>query len=685
MPRFAPVTMIESGRFVELPTVGTLPVTRVCGRRRSSLVIAFVAALAAALPLRAALAPLTLVEDGRPRAVIVVPAEGMPADRVLARAKDVRTHAAALATAELVEYLQKSTGAVVSVQLEGAPVDTAKFPVRIYLGACAENGRLVSAKPLQPEEYVIRTTPTTLHLFGGDTTSGGTNCAGTLNAVYTFLGDAMGVRWLFPGALGEVVPRRTTLAIATLDRREQPPVAKRKIRDAALTREQIFAPLLKQWGVPMDEWKRTFSLEVNGPWFRRQRLGARVEIEGGHSYGGYYEKYAKDHPDFFALQPDGTRQQVPVRERLCVSNPELWDFVARLRIEELKADPTRQTISIAPNDGGANKFCMCDRCRSWDPPEAPKVTKNTALIDPATRKPFPEYPSLSDRYFRYFNEVARRVRAELPDRSVVTYAYSVYRTPPVRVKQLEPNLIVGYVGLKLADIDAWSKVAPKLVIRPNELGPMIELGLPRNAAPFLAHAVKYAVEHHAIAFDFDNCHGNWGGHGLDYYVLAQSLWNPDLNVREVIADYCRAAYGPGAPAMLRYFGQLENITDAVRADDKMVARGTEANRLLRYYTPAALGDLEAAVAEARRAIGTTDASCLARLAMTEDSLKYARLLTSLLEASTGANYRKSKLHQERLALVTDFMKETVLTQSIASMHSLRYLRIALANGELEDQ
>jgi hypothetical protein len=38
-----------------------------------------------------------------------------------------------------------------------------------------------------------------------------------------------------------------------------------------------------------------------------------------------------------------------------VSNPELWDFVARLRIDALKADPTRQTISIAPNDGGANK------------------------------------------------------------------------------------------------------------------------------------------------------------------------------------------------------------------------------------------------------------------------------------------------------------------------------------------
>lgn len=653
-------------------------------RSIANLIAVCLAALSL-LALRAPAAPLTLVENGRARAIIVVARDGMPPERTLTRAKEARTHSAAVATVELVDYLQKSTGATVSVQLEGTPIDAAKYPVRIYLGGCAENLRLTAAKPLQPEEFILRATSDALHIFGGDQTAGGAVCSGTLDAVYTFLADYAGVRWLFPGELGEVVPHRTTLTVAELDRREQPPVAKRKIRDVALTREQIFAPFLEQWGIGMDEWKKTFSGEANGPWFRRQRLGARIEIEGGHSYAGYYEKYAQDHPDFFAQQPDGTRQQVPVRERLCVSNPGLWDLVARLRIDALKADPSRQTISIAPNDGGANKFCMCDRCRSWDPLNAPKLANNAALIDPATKKPFPEYPSLSDRYYRYFNEVARRVRAELPDRYLVTYAYSVYRTPPVTLQQLEPNLIVCYAGLNLADIDAWSKVAPKLVIRPNDLGPMIELGLPRNSAPFLARAVKFSVDHHAIGFDFDNCHGNWGGHGLDYYVLAQALWNPELNVRNVIADYCRAAYGPGASAMLAYFNQLAAITDAVRADDKMVARGAEASRLLLYYTPSALDRLEGAVADAKRAVGATDGACLARLAMTEDSLKYARLLTSLLETSTGPNYRKSKLHQERLALVTEFLKQKALTQSIASLHSLRYLRIALSKGEREDQ
>jgi len=163
--------------------------------------------------------------------------------------------------------------------------------------------------------------------------------------------------------------------------------------------------------------------------------------------------------------------------------------------------------------------------------------RGEAIIFMTPRHDFPEYPALSDRVFTFFNESAKRACAEMPDRSLVAYAYSVYRTPPARLKALEPNLIVGYVGLDLEAIDAWSKIAPKLYIRPNDLGPAIDLGMPRNHAAYLAEAVKFCVEHHAIGFDFDNCQGNWRGHGLDYYVLGKALWNPDLNARAIIAIY----------------------------------------------------------------------------------------------------------------------------------------------------
>jgi hypothetical protein len=322
---------------------------------------------------------------------------------------------------------------------------------------------------------------------------------------------------------------------------------------------------------------------------------------------------------------------------------------------------------------------MCEACRALDPAEAPKILRDSQLIDPATKQPFAEYPALSDRVFTFFNEIAARVGKEMPDRDLVAYAYSVYRSVPVKVKQLQPNLIVGYVGLDLAEIEAWSKIAPKLFIRPNDLGPAVDLGMPRNYAAWFAQAVKFGVEHKAIGFDFDNGHGNWSAHGLDYYVLSKALWNPDLDVRATIADYCRAAYGAAAGAMHQYHDALEKISDAVRSDKELGVRSPKAARLRRYYSHEALTNLESHL-RAAQALQANDPGVKARIQMAADAVKYARLVTSLLAV---ARNKKSPILAERLAAVEAHLATKVLTPDLAPLHSHRYLRMALSHAERE--
>jgi hypothetical protein len=322
---------------------------------------------------------------------------------------------------------------------------------------------------------------------------------------------------------------------------------------------------------------------------------------------------------------------------------------------------------------------MCEACRALDPAEAPKILRDSQLIDPATKQPFAEYPALSDRVFTFFNEIAARVGKEMPDRDLVAYAYSVYRSVPVKVKQLQPNLIVGYVGLDLAEIEAWSKIAPKLFIRPNDLGPAVDLGMPRNYAAWFAQAVKFGVEHKAIGFDFDNGHGNWSAHGLDYYVLSKALWNPDLDVRATIADYCRAAYGAAAGAMHQYHDALEKISDAVRNDEELGVRSPKAVRLRRYYSDEALTNLETHL-HAAQALQADDPGVKARIQMAADAVKYARLVTSLLAV---ARNKKSPILAERLAAVEAHLATKVLTPELAPLHSHRYLRMALSYAERE--
>jgi hypothetical protein len=627
-------------------------------------------------------ATVRLVAEGRPLAIIVVPdAAALAASRPVTR-WNTPTAATALAALELAEYVEKCTGVRLPIVGESQP--PAALPVRIHLGAVRANTTRFAARPPAPEEFIVETVAEALHVFGGDTAPGGLSCLGTLYGVYALLEEQLGVRWLFPGENGEVVPRRATLTLPALARREQPRVAKRRIRNVAVSREDTYAPVLREWGVALEDWKRVHGPEATGAWFRRQRLGERLAIEGGHSYAGWWEKYGATHPGIFAQQPDGTRRQTPPREQFCVSNPALWDLVAQRRIEEFAADPSRRSLSIAPNDGGRNTFCLCERCRAWDPPQAPKIANHPMLIDPATRRPYPEYLALSDRYFRYFNEVARRVGTALPDRMLVCYAYSAYRTPPVALERLEPNLIVGYVGLDPDDIAAWSRLASRLYVRPNDLGPAIDLGLPRNLAPWLARTVKFAVERRAIAFDFDNCHGNWGGHGLDYYVLARALWNPDLDVAATIADYCHAAYGPAAPVMQRYFDRLERISDGVRTIRASNARSPQSWRILDHYTPAALDELAQLIDAARATCGPHDAAPLARIELAAATLHHARLTSALLTTVRRGD-KTSPAYRQLLDQVVQHLRGKLLTPAVASLHTHRYLRIALAYAAREEE
>lgn len=619
---------------------------------------------------------VVVINDGEPGVIIVVPDQFAKASQLPASRLTHESVSVALAAVELADYLGKAGGKRPSLFAESAP--EAQQGNRIFVGLCQATIPVVT-DPLLPEELLVLTRGSDLHLVGGDLAPGERPCHGTLYAVYDFLEKEVGVRWLFPGEHGEVVPQHRRLLLSDLNRRYQPPVAKRKVRNVAVSREETFRPLLEKWGIPLADWKTAHGPATTGPWFVRQRLGARIELDGGHAYDGWYETYGKTHPEWFALQPDGTRHQKLPRERLCKSNPALWDEIARVLVEEFKADPKKRTASLAPNDGGANKFCLCDACRSLDPPEAPKLSNDSQLVDPATGRPFPEYPSLSDRVFTFFNEVAKRVRTEMPDRDLVCYAYSVYRSVPVRVKSLEPNLIVGYVGLKRDEIEAWARIAPRLYIRPNDLGPAIDLGLPRNHAAWFAESVRHCVDHRAVGFDFDNCHGNWSAHGLDYYVLCKALWDPDIDVEATIDDYCRAAYGPAAAVMREYHDLLAKVSEAVRSDPQLVARSPHATRLRLHYNKDVLATLERLLAKAK-AIQGDDPGIGARIAMADGAVEHARLVTSLLEV---AHEKETPVFAERLDAVEANLRGKLLTPELASLHSHRYLRMALSHAERE--
>ncbi|HID06438.1 MAG TPA: DUF4838 domain-containing protein, partial [Armatimonadetes bacterium] len=55
---------------------------------------------------------------------------------------------------------------------------------------------------------------------------------------------------------------------------------------------------------------------------------------------------------------------------------------------------------------------------------------------------------------------------------------------------------------------------------------------------------------------------NWGT-SLNYYVMARLLWNPKHNVDDLIAEYCRAAYGDASDAMVHFTNAYEHACIAM--------------------------------------------------------------------------------------------------------------------------
>ena len=405
-----------------------------------------------------------------------------------------------------------------------------------------------------------------------------------------------------------------------------------------------------------------------------------MEFEFGHSFGGWCDKYHAKYPDIFAMQPNGTRTNSSTRERLCVSNPLLWDLVAQERIAELRANPGLAGVSICPNDGGGgNKFCCCEHCRALDSAEAQEMYKKNPKVGqgPGGEGPF---PPLSDRYFRFFNEVAKRVKAAMPDRYVDCYAYSAYHSPPSF--KIEDNVVVGYVGPNTyandemrnkarADVLAFGKKAKHLMLRPNLLAN--PLGLPIIYVHKLSEDMRLFADHGLRLTDFASCLGNWGTQGLDYYVLAKLLWDPYAEVDPIIDDYCRAAYGPGAEAVKDYYRRTEALTDKIAATSPDYNAD---NTLTDHFTDAALADLQSPLDKAIAAIGASDPAALERVRLLTSGLEYARQTRRLFRAAADVREGKSSPEQfEKVkGEVLAFYKPLALSWAVSADQNYRKMR-----------
>ncbi len=631
-------------------------------------------------------AALTFAQNGQPTAVIV-----------LLQAPSSAAQEAAELLQRVFKAMSGATLPIVSekdVQAKGAAgfeVGGQSYNSLIALGATqlAEKAG-INTDGLALDGYRLQTQGNVLFLVGQDRaprlgkdgqplrisnngTLGYVHATGTRNGAYGLLERHFGCRWLWPAeAGGEVLPARNELILQPLHETDQPAMAQRLIRNYyPENRVNAYGRRQQQGALPMLGRSYTSLLDKSknsADWFKAQRLGQSVEMNLGHAFSGYWKQYGQTHPEWFALQADGTRNQARLAttsgyERLDKTNPELINFIAQEIIAKFDADPDLKSASVCPNDGSYPSFCLCEVCRLLDPPQGDKI--GFSIIGQDGKAQRISYPSLSDRHVTFYSRIAEIVGKKHPDRLLGAYAYSVYNTPPLYAK-LAPNVFISYVGLSYVNDtqrerdrkswESWANTAGKVQLRHNSL--LGANGIPALFTHKLSEDIKRTYETGMIGMDFDSLTHNWAGRGLNYYILAKLAWDPSLDVDALTKDYCDSGFGPASPAIQQYFARLEAITSelaqktgaAARSEDGIDAISLRGmlGMVARTYTPEKLGELKALLNTAKIQAGN-DAAVQKRIVFLEQALRYADVETAALRAYfASASPDKKQRVQEAL-------------------------------------
>jgi tetratricopeptide (TPR) repeat protein len=461
------------------------------------------------------------------------------------------------AVQELKFHVKLVTGAALPV-VTGAP-PAGKFP--LYVGVVPAD----DAKPLGTDEARYEITPAGVWLYGHDVIKGKhrsgsseevalahDNEAGTLFAVYDFLEQNLGVRWVEPGDAGIAYEPKTTLVLAPGCSDWVPQLQQRHMRTAY--KQTLRERALKDGNVPADMTftDREFAQRQHDEivWQRRMRMGGDVGFSYGHAFRQWWAKYGKTHPEWFALGKNGKRGPVndksADRVKMCVSNEELVKQVVKDHFAAHKG----LVVNACEND--SRNFCRCPQCMALD------------VLLPGEENLDVEDRVLTDRYVHFTNAVLREAKKYDPRAKTVFYAYSRYNMPPRRERLdddvivfLLPNLAMTSQELA-AYYEGWKKAnAKEVFMRPNDL--CQDTGLPLGFEQAIFNKFKMADEALRIrGTDYDTCWGFWPVSGIANYIMARAFYRPERSFEDWNNEYC-ATFGAAKDDVAAYYAYWRQV------------------------------------------------------------------------------------------------------------------------------
>lgn len=484
-----------------------------------------------------------------------------------------------VAAKQLATYLQKISGKTFTVSVAPNPL-----PERgIFVGAADP----LLTTGLEPDDFVIKTDKQRIHL-----TSGSRRTA--LYPVFAFLEEALGCRW-WSWNEEDVPSNQTTL----------------RIPDLNVTHKAAFA-IHNPWNQEAGSTQNQFLYKA--------RTTSSESFSGGHTLYPLLTPYATEHPDIFPMDKKGNRKHNKLH--FCYTAPDIAQALAdalAAQVEARKGD-VKGTIYFAGMGDWYGGMCECPTCK--------KIYEEETWTDPDGRKKAGYTATL----LQMMNKTAEILEKKYPGIRVGTFAYMSIEAPPAKTVP-RSNVVIRVPRLRhctvhaaetcpknrsyLRNIERWCELAPGRVYI-WEYGASFKNFL--TPFPCLHSMADNLKLYHKLGIRGVEIQGNYVSTGGDLAVLknhvwSKIFWDPTLDTRVVLQDFCKGYYGPAATNMLAY---VETVEKSVR-EPKSVCADEFAK--FGYLT-----------AEVRQELGALRAQAIAAAADKEPFLRRVKEATVGLEA-----------------------------------------------------
>ncbi|WP_369615538.1 DUF4838 domain-containing protein [Flavobacterium sp. CFS9] len=303
----------------------------------------------------------------------------------------------------------------------------------------------------------------------------------------------------------------------------------------------------------------------------------------GHSFNILVppKEYFKSNPKLFALY-EGERNT----ESLCMTNDTVVNLVAEKMTEIIAKTPNAQFYSVSQNDDVV--YCECTQCRAMNN----------------------KYGGPQGSFYYFLNKIAAR----FPKTKITTLAYLHTFKPPVNLK-IAPNICTILCPIELdrrkpitsqnnpsfvKNLENWSTTSPQLFLWDytvqfsNFMSPFPNFGsFQSNYKLFQKNKVKglFVQGYADVPGDLSE---------LRQYLLAKLMWDTEIDIKAVTADFLRGFYGKAAPFVAKYLELLEANQSKSKAYLDIYSGPVQARNT--FLTPEAMDQYDHFLEQANNAV-----------------------------------------------------------------------------------